>query len=925
MADTKSVDKRASAASDVPPSGQDASGRSLLHAITEPDHLPESEQGALLRVAAAAAGAQDLEEVLELAAEEALAAVGAASLSVSRWDRGEGVLRTLINVGELGQGEERFPEDERYPVAEHPLLQRMLAQGQPYFNAVDDPSADQAAVRLLRSLGKESDVAVPIVTEGEIWGEVWASRGPGQPRFRGTDVRFLEAIAGQLALAISRAELFSRVSRLAYEDPLTGLANRRAIEERLDRATARAASGGGAPVTVLLCDVDNLKGLNDSRGHDAGDRALARVGEALVGAAAGLPGSLVGRLSGDEFCVIIEGAGLDAGRELALLALAALGSERDIPVSLSCGASASGPGTSTPDQLLRAADAAQYVAKRRGGGQFCTAEAGFVPEGPARERRLFRGSAAERVRAAAASAVGLLDGELVRHPALDRLEAVTTALAEAVNAAAWAISFSEPGAGEIRSICTGPNRDTRLLGLRVGLEQEVYPLNAYPATARLVKAGSGSYLVERADRSADAAERELLMEEGHEAVLGVAAAAADGTYLVELYADRATAPLGEAELELRLLTRAAIPPGSAAGGDADRLRRRTRQLELTSSLGARLAGATENEEIVRITVMELRELGYAVCAVVRLEDGMLRVMAEGETGGPGRWGNWSAPATSGLIGRALTERRSVCVGDVKTEPAYRAADSTQDIRSELDIPIRVAGRPWGVITVQEKLVDAFSEDDVKLLETVADLLGSALHSAALYGRLDGAYLGTAEALSAALEARDAYTASHSASVVRRAIAVGEQLGMSGAELRTLRYGATFHDIGKLAVPEAILAKPGPLTPGERCAIEQHTAAGERILSPVGFLADVLPLVRHAHERWDGRGYPDGLAGEEIPLGARIIFACDAYHAMTSDRPYREGMSPTAAREELERCAGHQFDPDVVSALLEVLGQDEAPS
>ena len=894
-----------------------------MHAAPETDVLSDGERQALVRVAAAAAGAHDLEEVLELAAEEALRATGASSLSVSRWDREENVLRTLINVGELGPREERFPKEEVYRIDEHPLLEQMVQQGQPYFNAVDDPTSDPSAVAVLRSLEKESDVAVPIVAEGEIWGEVWAATAVGKPRFRGTDVRFLEGVAGQLAIAIGRAELFTRVSSLAYEDPLTGLANRRAIEERLRRAASRAAHRG-TELTVLLSDVDNLKAINDTRGHDAGDRALARVAEALVGAGVGVPGAFVGRLGGDEFCVIVEGGGLEAARELALATLATLRDERDFGVSLSCGAAASGPGTNTPEQLLRAADAAQYVAKRRGGGQFCTAEAGQAPGTHGRGRRLFRGSAAERIREAAAATVQALEEKLASRPALDRLEAVTTSLAEAVNASAWAISFAERGASEIRSMCTANDRNSRLLGLRVGLDEEVYPLEAYPATAGLVAAESGSYLMERADPTADEAERNLLLVEGHEAVLGVAATAADGVFLVELYADHASAPLAEAELELRLLARAAIPPGSSAGGDAERLHKRTRQLDLTGSLGARLAGATQAADIVRIAVQELGKLGHPVCAIVRRrEDGWLEVVAESESesGGPGRWEDWRAREDSGLIGQALSEGATVYVSDVTTEPIYRSTDSTRDTRSELDVPIRSSGRLWGAITVQQKIVDAFSAEDIRLLETVADQVGSALHSAELYEQLERAYLGTAEALSAALEARDAYTASHSDSIVRRAEAVGRELGMKGEELRLLRYGAAFHDIGKLAVPESILSKPGPLTQAERKAIEQHTVVGERILSPISFLAEVLPLVRHAHERWDGKGYPDRLGGERIPLGARIIFACDAYDAMTSDRVYRNGMDPSDARAELVRCAGTQFDPHVVEALVAVLAKD----
>lgn len=134
----------------------------------------------------------------------------------------------------------------------------------------------------------------------------------------------------------------------------------------------------------------------------------------------------------------------------------------------------------------------------------------------------------------------------------------------------------------------------------------------------------------------------------------------------------------------------------------------------------------------------------------------------------------------------------------------------------------------------------------------------------------------------------------------------------------LRYAAAFHDIGKLAISPGLLNKLGPLTEDEWAEMTKHTLIGERILAPIDFLAPIRPLVRSVHERWDGRGYPDQLAGNEIPLGARILFACDAYDAMTTDRTYREALPTATAREELRREAGRQFDPVVVDALLMVL-------
>jgi HD-GYP domain-containing protein (c-di-GMP phosphodiesterase class II) len=213
---------------------------------------------------------------------------------------------------------------------------------------------------------------------------------------------------------------------------------------------------------------------------------------------------------------------------------------------------------------------------------------------------------------------------------------------------------------------------------------------------------------------------------------------------------------------------------------------------------------------------------------------------------------------------------------------------------------------------------------VRLVETVADQAGAALRSASLYEQLEHAYLGTAQALVAALEAKDPYTAAHGRSIVGRAEAIGRRLGMDEDQLRDLRFAAVFHDIGKISIPEAILGKPGPLTDAERAIMERHTIVGEQILTPVAFLSGVCRLVRHEHERWDGAGYPDGLAGESIPLGSRIILACDALHAMTSDRPYRSALGLEAAVEELRANAGTQFDPRVIETLLALLDESPAP-
>jgi diguanylate cyclase (GGDEF)-like protein len=176
-----------------------------------------------------------------------------------------------------------------------------------------------------------------------------------------------------------------------------------------------------------------------------------------------------------------------------------------------------------------------------------------------------------------------------------------------------------------------------------------------------------------------------------------------------------------------------------------------------------------------------------------------------------------------------------------------------------------------------------------------------------------------------LEATDPYTAEHTREVAALCERVGRRLGLSGARLRALTNAALLHDIGKVALPREILQKPGRLTGDEFGQVKRHSVLGPQMLERAPDLSPSLPLIRSVHERWDGAGYPDGLAGEDIPLGARIIAVCDAYHAMTSDRPYRAARPFPEATTELFRCAGTQFDPAAVRALLDELGAADTHS
>jgi putative nucleotidyltransferase with HDIG domain len=189
--------------------------------------------------------------------------------------------------------------------------------------------------------------------------------------------------------------------------------------------------------------------------------------------------------------------------------------------------------------------------------------------------------------------------------------------------------------------------------------------------------------------------------------------------------------------------------------------------------------------------------------------------------------------------------------------------------------------------------------------------------------LSAAYRGTALLLGNVIEEDDVYTGSHSKGVLELAVEVADTLGLDAPERRRVEFGALLHDVGKIAIPKQIINKPGSLDDHEWTVMKTHTVEGQRMLEQVGgLMGEVGAVVRGSHERWDGKGYPDGLAGEQILLESRIVCCCDAFSAMTTDRPYRQAMPVADALHELRRCSGTQFDPAVVTAVVAVVERAE---
>ena len=250
-------------------------------------------------------------------------------------------------------------------------------------------------------------------------------------------------------------------------------------------------------------------------------------------------------------------------------------------------------------------------------------------------------------------------------------------------------------------------------------------------------------------------------------------------------------------------------------------------------------------------------------------------------------------------------------------------DPRHPLRARRPDPGPVVGT-WGVINLEDDATRRFDDDDARLLEAFAAALGGALNAIDLYEHARPRLPREPPRRSRPRSSRR--TPTRPSTRGRSPTTPSPSAGDSGSEGRSCGCSATpppSTTSARSRSPARSSTSPARSIPGERAEVEQHTLIGERILEPIEFLAPIRPIVRHAHERWDGSGYPDGLAGEEIPLGARILFACDAYDAMTTDRPYRAAMPAEEARRELRSCAGSQFDPVVVGALIEVLECVEA--
>jgi putative nucleotidyltransferase with HDIG domain len=282
--------------------------------------------------------------------------------------------------------------------------------------------------------------------------------------------------------------------------------------------------------------------------------------------------------------------------------------------------------------------------------------------------------------------------------------------------------------------------------------------------------------------------------------------------------------------------------------------------------------------------------------------------------------------SSTLADRCLRSGQSLLCGNVLADPDLLRTHSVADggMTSVICALLRSPRRRLGVLHLDRGITDPpFTPDDLRLADALAANMSSAIEGAlALQEKQRSLFLHTVTVLAQAIELRDEYTGGHTQRVTDYVVLLAEELGLSSADRHALRVGAPLHDIGKIGIDDAILRKQGRLTAPEHEHMKLHTLKGAAILADIPDLEFIIPIVRSHHERWDGKGYPDRLAGAAIPRLARLVSVADTFDAMTSDRPYRTGLHPDRAFAEIERGWGAQFDPDCVAAFLNLRPQIE---
>jgi putative nucleotidyltransferase with HDIG domain len=352
------------------------------------------------------------------------------------------------------------------------------------------------------------------------------------------------------------------------------------------------------------------------------------------------------------------------------------------------------------------------------------------------------------------------------------------------------------------------------------------------------------------------------------------------------------------------------------------------ELNLLYSLLPVIASKVYPAEIGEVLVGETaRTLGCNRVSLLVFDDNGRNLKVLASRGLPHHARNVSIPIDSSIAGRALTADDLLVVDDIADRPDLAAISQGRYESASfavVRVPLRARGQAVGVLTATERTHgDEFTARDCKLLDGLSAMGASALMNCRLHTAVTNQMMSTIKALASAVDAKDQYTHDHSARVAQLCVAAARELGLTDATtLREVELAGLLHDIGKIGVPDSILSKSQPLTPAEYAVVKTHTDIGAGIVGNVPGLERVAQAIRHHHERYDGLGYPGGLAGDAIPFAARLIAVADVYDSLTSDRPYRRAAGVEHALQEIAKSRGTQMDPTIIDALMAVVTREQ---
>lgn len=345
---------------------------------------------------------------------------------------------------------------------------------------------------------------------------------------------------------------------------------------------------------------------------------------------------------------------------------------------------------------------------------------------------------------------------------------------------------------------------------------------------------------------------------------------------------------------------------------------------MASSLNLRAIYQTTLDAMVNV-------LGANTCSIMLLEpDGKTLAVQDARGLNPEIIGAIRQPVGEGIAGRIFKEGRPLLMNDFPLITPKRSEYPNRGIVSSVSVPLKVKGQVIGVLNMASlSKKRRFRQEDLDLLTHFAAEIATAIENTRLFDELRGkteeiksAHFEVIQALAEALESKDVYTGGHARRLAIYADAIAHEAGLSSQEIELLRYASILHDVGKIGIPDAILHNTGSLTPEQWIVIKTHPEKGAMMLSQIHSLAHISGYIRHHHERWDGKGYPDGIKGESIPLFSRIIAIADTYDAVTTHRTYQKAASPVEALEILKRSAGHQLDPALVQYFLKAWSSSE---